>query len=232
MDVYVREPLELDHKVCTAVYWLASSAEYRAIANLFGGFEETWDFPNCAGAIDGTHIPIIAPSLAHGDYLNRKGWYSIHLQAVYDHRYIITNINVGWPGKVHDVRVFGNSELYYKGETSDLLPKWTKQLLLRDRQVLMPIVIVADAAYPLKPWFLKPYTHIAKLSKVQKEYNYRLSRARMPTENIFGRLKGRWTCLMKRLDVDVGFVSTVITACVILHNLCEMRQENYMWAEI
>ena len=32
----VREPLQLDHRVAIAVYWMASSAEYRTIANLFG----------------------------------------------------------------------------------------------------------------------------------------------------------------------------------------------------
>ena len=32
----VLEPLQLDHRVAIAVYWMASSAEYRTIANLFG----------------------------------------------------------------------------------------------------------------------------------------------------------------------------------------------------
>ena len=32
----VREPLQLDHRVAIAVYWMASSTEYRTIANLFG----------------------------------------------------------------------------------------------------------------------------------------------------------------------------------------------------
>ena len=32
----VREPLQLDHRVAIAVYWMASSAEYHTIANLFG----------------------------------------------------------------------------------------------------------------------------------------------------------------------------------------------------
>ena len=60
------------------------------------------------------HIPLIAPKSAHGDYVNRKGWYSIILQAVCDHNYIITDMNVGWLGRVHDANVFRNSELYYK----------------------------------------------------------------------------------------------------------------------
>ena len=32
----VREPLQQNHRVAIAVYWMASSAEYRTIANLFG----------------------------------------------------------------------------------------------------------------------------------------------------------------------------------------------------
>ena len=37
----VREPLQLDHRVAIAVYWMASSAEYHTIANLFGDGKST-----------------------------------------------------------------------------------------------------------------------------------------------------------------------------------------------
>jgi hypothetical protein len=30
------------------------------LKNVVRGYEETWGFPNCGGAIDGAHIPIIA----------------------------------------------------------------------------------------------------------------------------------------------------------------------------
>ena len=33
-------------------------------------------------SIDGCHIPIMPPALNHTDYFNRKGWYSIILQAI------------------------------------------------------------------------------------------------------------------------------------------------------
>ncbi|XP_075769050.1 uncharacterized protein LOC142821572 [Pelodiscus sinensis] len=39
-------------------------------------------FPNCGGAIDGTHIPICAPEHQASHYVNRKGYFSILLQAV------------------------------------------------------------------------------------------------------------------------------------------------------
>ena len=38
----------------------------------------------CACAIDGTHIPILAPRENHTEYVNRKGFHSIIMQAVTD----------------------------------------------------------------------------------------------------------------------------------------------------
>lgn len=49
------------------------------------GFESKWGFPQCVGAIDGSHIPIASPQEHPADYHNRKGWHSIILQGVVDH---------------------------------------------------------------------------------------------------------------------------------------------------
>ncbi|CAM4590437.1 unnamed protein product [Caretta caretta] len=32
-------------------------------------------FPNCGGATDGTHVPILAPEHQAGEYINRKGYF-------------------------------------------------------------------------------------------------------------------------------------------------------------
>ena len=48
----------------------------------------------------------------------------------------------------------------------------------------------------------------------------------MVVENSFGRLKGRWRCLLKRLDVKLQNVPHVVSACVVLHNMCEMYGDN------
>ncbi len=58
------------------------------------------------------------------DYYNRKGWHSIILQGTVDNVGKFTNINIGWPGRVHDARVFVNSSLYQKGQGGTLFPDW------------------------------------------------------------------------------------------------------------
>ena len=39
------------------------------LQHVINGFDYTWGFPNCAGAVDGTHIQIIAPESAQGEGL-------------------------------------------------------------------------------------------------------------------------------------------------------------------
>ncbi|KMQ82932.1 nuclease harbi1 [Lasius niger] len=56
-------------------------------------FEEN-RFPNVIGAIDGTHIRIEAPTQNAMDYINRKGYHSIQLRVVCDHKALITHCYV------------------------------------------------------------------------------------------------------------------------------------------
>ena len=36
-------------------------------------FDHKWGYPQCVGGMDGSHIPIIAPTEFHMDFFNRKG---------------------------------------------------------------------------------------------------------------------------------------------------------------
>ena len=82
-----------------------------------------YGFPQCAGAVDGTHIPTVSPIECPGDYYNRKGWHLIILQGCVDNKGRFIDIYVGWPGRVHDARVFANSSLTgKKGLTTLMFP--------------------------------------------------------------------------------------------------------------
>lgn len=78
------------------------------LLDVIRNYERRWGFPMCAGAIDGTHIPIIAPSINHTEYVNRKGCNSTVMQAVVDCNYLYRDVVIGWPGSVHDACVFSN----------------------------------------------------------------------------------------------------------------------------
>ena len=188
------------------------------------GFNMKWDMVQCAGAIDGCHIPVKPPSLNHTDFYNRKGWYSIILQAVVDHEYLFRDVMVGWPGSVHDARVLVNSQLYHRIQNKELLTTSSRTLLGKD---IRPF-LVGDSAYPLSTWLMKPFPHNSALSDRQKTFNYRLSRARIVVENAFGRLKARWRRLTKQNDMEVSHVPQIVTACCILHNICEIHGNRFV----
>ena len=51
-------------------------------------WERNYCFPQAYGAIDGTHIPVTPPCDGYREYVNRKGWPSVQLQAICDDRYM------------------------------------------------------------------------------------------------------------------------------------------------
>lgn len=151
-------------------------------------FETLWGFPQVVAALDGTHIPILKPTECPSDYYNRKGFYSILIQGVVDSQGCFIDVNIGWPGKVHDARVLANSTFYHKATSGNLFPDWKRVI----NGVEVPLLVLGDPAYPLLPWLMKPFTDNGHLTAAERHYNYRQSRTRMVVENAFGCLKGRW----------------------------------------
>lgn len=46
-------------------------------------------------------------------------------------------------------------------------------------------------------------------------------------ECAFGRLMGRWRSLLKRNDIRFDKMCNALTACCILHNICEIHQYEF-----
>ena len=98
------------------------------LKEIVDGFETCLGFPQAVGAIDGTHITMLRPNESASDYYNRKGQYPIIMQAMVDFRGLFMDVYIGWPGKVHDARVFANSSLYRKGMNCTLFPDMTRNI--------------------------------------------------------------------------------------------------------
>ena len=95
------------------------------------------------------------------------------------------------------------------GEEGKLFNGKTVQVSGREVQV----VLLGDPAFPLLPWLMKGFSDNGSLSPAQERSNYMLSRSRMTIENTFGRLKGRWRRLQKRIDISIDIVPQLVTAC-------------------
>ncbi|XP_054853248.1 uncharacterized protein LOC129341918 [Eublepharis macularius] len=176
-------------------------------------------FPHCVGAIDGTHIRIGQPRGKPDQYGNRKNYSSILLQGTVDHTGHFVDAEVGWSGKNHDAFVFRNSALCAAMDNGAFVPGNPS---LTVNGVSVPPLMISDGAYPMRRWLMKPYGKFA-VTPQQKYFDRCLARARNRVECSFGRLKRRWQCLLHRLKAREENVVTIVTACVILHNLCEAK---------
>ena len=74
---------------------------------------------------------------------------------------------------------------------------------------------------------MKPYIDRGNLTPEERSCNIKHSTTRVVVENAFGRLKGRFRSIGKRLDVKVENACNVIAACCVLHNYCEMQNESF-----
>ncbi|XP_073488862.1 uncharacterized protein [Aquarana catesbeiana] len=146
--------------VCTLLApEIVQSPDKENLKDMADYFENRWGLPQCVGAIDGSHIQIIAPQEYHTDYFNRKGWHSIILQGVVDGKGLFWNVNGG------------------------LYPVCTKNIC----GVNVGYYVLGDSAYPLQNWLLKPFPDNGRLKPEQQIYNKKTSRARVMVENAFGR---------------------------------------------
>ena len=98
-------------------------------------------FPEIIGAIDCTQIKIQSPSRENGEiFRNRKGYFSINVQAVCDLDQRFLDVVCQWPGSTHDSRIFNNSRLRVRLDEGELQGK-----------------LLGDAGYPLLPYLITPY---------------------------------------------------------------------------
>lgn len=180
-------------------------------------FKECWHFPNCQGALDGKHINIICPINAGSTFYNYKQEHSIVLLALVDARYKFITIDVGAYGRNSDGGIYEKSLLGQMFARQELNVPQNEPLCQNTEP--LPYTIVADAAFPLKTYLLKPYSKVKLVNNdANKIFNYRLSRARRTVENAFGILRARFRVFQGPLQVQPYMADKIVLATCCLHN--------------
>lgn len=188
-----------------------------------------WNTPNVIGALDGKHIIFRAPRQEGSIYFNYKQSHSIVLLALVDAKYNFTYIDVGVNGRVSDGGVYRQSSLA-KAVASNYL-KIPEERCLPGRNMPVPFVIFADAAFPLSHNILKPFP-FRNLTNEQRIFNYRLSRGRRVVESAFGILANRFRILLSTINLGPEKVQIVTQACCALHNFLRAEEPSTTFEEV
>ena len=189
---YIRFPTTLAERATTI-------SHFHAIAN----------FPKVLGAIDCTHVAIQSPGGDHAElYRNRKGYFSINVQAICDAKLKFTNVIARWYGSAHDSTLFAHSRICAQFE----LGKITNGHLL------------GDGGYACKKYLLTPLANTTTAG--ERNYNFAQIRSRNPIERSFGVLKRRFPCLQLGIRVKLETTLNVIVSCFILHNIAQQHGDN------
>ena len=152
-------------------------------------FHKKWPFPIAVGAIDGKHIVIIPPPNSGSNYYNYKHTNSIVLLAIAGPNYECLFADVGTNGRMNDSGIWNKSSLRRAIENREIGLPEPRALPYRLEKI--PFVILGDDAFALKNYMMKPFPQ-RNLTIEKRIYNYRHSRARCISENMFGILANRW----------------------------------------
>ncbi|KAK3746102.1 hypothetical protein QZH41_015519, partial [Actinostola sp. cb2023] len=209
-------------EVCHAIYKIlgpkfmavpSTPQEWSVIAD---EFERKWQYPNCIGAVDGKHVVIRPPPASGSHYFNYKHTHSIVLMAVAGPNYECIYADVGTNGRVSDGGVWNKCSLLKKLEIGGMGVPEDKPLPFGKDP--MPHVLVGDDAFALRPFIMKPYPQ-RNLMVENRIYNYRHSRARRLSENLFGIVANRWRVFLTVMALSPSYVEDIIMAALTLHNL-------------
>jgi len=167
------------------------------------GIPKSTQFPRVTGCTDGSHIAVKTHAADRDNYVNRKGYPSINLLAVCDHRlkfwFTFSDCSV------HDARVLQESVLCDPLADNQLYDSQQFHLL-------------GDVAYSLLPSLLVSFRDNGHLTPQQISCNTTHSSARCSGEGLRTHERQIWR--LKDLDVTcTDYGPLVIETCIILHNI-------------
>ena len=133
---------------------------------------------------------------------------------------------MGNNGRMNDSGVWNKSTLHKKIESNEMdLPQPT---VLPYGETNVPYVFVGDDAFALKTFMMKPYAQ-RHLNISRRVYNYRHSRARRISENLFGILSNRFRVFQTVINLDPNKAKFITMSAFVLHNFLRQSQSRNVY---
>ena len=136
--------------------------------------------------------------------------------ALVDPHYKFLYVDIGSYGRFADGGVFNSCSLANALENDKQL-NIPADCRLPGSNAISPFVIVADDAFAMKRYLVKPYSS-RNLNQEQRIFNYRLSRSRRVVENAFGIMSSRFRVFGKAIPLPPEKVTKLVLAVCCLHN--------------
>lgn len=144
--------------------------------------------------------------------------------AIVNANYEFIYVNVGTNGRMSDGGVIEQTSFHEKLTKGTLnIPKPVQNV------ENLNYVFVADDAFGLHENILKPFPQ-NNLTREQRIFNYRLSRARRIVENGFGILASRFRIFLTEINLTPAKIDKVVLASCALHNFLRRESNSYIIA--
>ena len=118
-------------------------------------FRIRWNVPHALGFLDGKHVALKKPKNSGALYHNYKEFFSIVMLALVDGQYKFGWVDVGTAGSCSDGQIFNTCHL--KMKTDDGSIGFPDPAPITQGGQDVPYFILADDAFALKTWLMKPY---------------------------------------------------------------------------
>ena len=141
------------------------------ISGVISDFQAISGLPEVIGAVDGLHIPMIAPSVDKYADVNQKQFQSLTVQAICNDNFIFQDVVARWPGSHHDFFTLQSSNVYDRFENDEFGDCW----------------LLGDSGYPLKKWLITSFKN--PLTAEEGRFNAYHRKTRCTIERCFGVLK-------------------------------------------
>lgn len=141
--------------------------------------------------------------------------------AVVDADYKFLYAQVGAQGRISDGGVLSQSRFGCSLAAAELYVP--EPCVITQTNLIMPYMFVADEAFSMTCNITKPYPR-RQLTREQRIFNYRLSRARRVVENAFGILTSKFRMYKSPIPLKTSTARVAVMATVCLHNF--LRQYN------